>query len=52
MSWSDYLVPLGQGAWVTVQLTFWSTILGAILSFAAGIGKLAHNPLIKSISIA
>lgn len=41
MHWTEYLVPLGQGAWVTVQLTFWSTILGGVLAFAAGIGKLS-----------
>lgn len=41
MHWTEYLVPLGQGAWVTVELTFWSTIFGALLSFAAGIGKLS-----------
>ncbi|WMT87562.1 ectoine/hydroxyectoine ABC transporter permease subunit EhuC [Pelagibacterium sp. 26DY04] len=52
MDWTAYLNPLMQGAWVTIELTVYSTILGAILAFAAGIGKLAHNPLIKSISIA
>lgn len=52
MDWTAYLNPLMQGAWVTIELTVYSTILGAILAFSAGIGKLAHNPLIKSISIA
>ncbi|WMT91667.1 ectoine/hydroxyectoine ABC transporter permease subunit EhuC [Pelagibacterium sp. H642] len=52
MDWTAYLNPLMQGAWVTIELTVYSTILGAILAFAAGIGKLAHNPLIKSISTA
>src|SRR5690554_2853643 len=51
MSWIDYLGPLSQGVWVTVQLTVYSTILGAMLSFAAGIGKIAANPLIRGISI-
>ncbi|MFP4405442.1 ectoine/hydroxyectoine ABC transporter permease subunit EhuC [Rhodosalinus sp.] len=51
MEWTEYLGPLSQGAWVTVQLTFYSTILGAILSFAAGIGKIAANPLIRGISV-
>lgn len=51
MDWTAYLNPLMQGAWVTVQLTFYSTILGAILSFAAGIGKLSSNLLIRSISV-
>ena len=39
MEWSEYLKPLMQGAWITVQLTVYSTILGAICSFAFGIGK-------------
>lgn len=47
MHWLDYMGPLLSGAWVTVQLTFYSTILGAIFSFAFGIGKLSHNWLIK-----
>ncbi|AEQ50277.1 ectoine/hydroxyectoine ABC transporter permease subunit EhuC [Pelagibacterium halotolerans] len=51
MEWTQYFNPLMQGAWVTVELTIYSTIFGAILAFAAGIGKLAHNPLIKAISI-
>lgn len=51
MDWTQYLNPLMLGAWVTVELTIYSTVLGAILAFAAGIGKLAHNPLIKAISV-
>ncbi|ANF58985.1 ectoine/hydroxyectoine ABC transporter permease subunit EhuC [Halotalea alkalilenta] len=39
MEWISYLGPLWQGAWVTIQLTLYSTVLGALLSFAAGIGK-------------
>lgn len=51
MDWTAYLNPLMQGAWVTVQLTFYSTILGAILSFAAGIGKTSSNLAIRSIAV-
>lgn len=51
MEWTAYLRPLFEGAWVTVQLTVYSTILGAILSFAFGIGKVSHNWLIKSVSV-
>ncbi|HCO55416.1 ectoine/hydroxyectoine ABC transporter permease subunit EhuC [Pelagibacterium nitratireducens] len=51
MDWTQYLNPLMLGAWVTVELTIYSTVFGAILAFAAGIGKLAHNPLIKAISV-
>ncbi|TPW29584.1 ectoine/hydroxyectoine ABC transporter permease subunit EhuC [Pararhizobium mangrovi] len=51
MEWTSYLPPLLQGAWVTVQLTVYSTILGAVLAFAFGIGKLSNNWLIKGVSI-
>lgn len=51
MDWTQYLTPLMLGAWVTIELTIYSTVFGAMLAFAAGIGKLAHNPLIKAISI-
>lgn len=51
MQWLSYIPPLLDGAWVTVQLTVYSTILGAILSFAFGIGKLSDNWAIKGISI-
>ncbi len=51
MDWTQYLNPLMLGAWVTIELTIYSTVFGALLAFAAGIGKLAHNPLIKAISI-
>lgn len=47
MHWIEYLDPLLEGAWVTVQLTFYSTILGTIFAFAAGLGKLSDNWLIK-----
>lgn len=52
MHWTQYLDPLLQGAWVTVQLTFYSTIAGAILAFVFGIGKLSRNWAIKAVSIA
>ena len=51
MSWVDYLKPLSQGAWVTVQLAVFSTILGAALSFAAGIGKLSANWALRGLAI-
>lgn len=50
MDWHDYIPYLLQGAWVTVQLTFYSTILGAVFSFAFGIGKLSNNWLIRGPS--
>jgi polar amino acid transport system permease protein len=51
MEWADYLRPLLQGAWVTVQLTVYSTILGAIAAFVFGIGKLSSNWAIKAFSV-
>ena len=52
MSWVDYLKPLSQGAWVTIPLAVFSTILGAVLSFAAGIGKLSANWALRGLAIA
>ena len=45
------LTPLLRGTVVTVQLAVLSTVLGGILSFAAGIGKLSDNWLIRGLSI-
>ncbi|HLV84149.1 MAG TPA: ectoine/hydroxyectoine ABC transporter permease subunit EhuC [Devosia sp.] len=52
MHWTDYIAPLMEGAWVTVQLTLYSTVLGTVLAFAAGIGKLSPNWIIKGVSVA
>lgn len=52
MQWLSYIDPLLDGAWVTVQLTAYSTVLGAFFSFAFGLGKIARPPLIKATSIA
>jgi polar amino acid transport system permease protein len=52
MQWANYLGPLWQGVWVTIELTVWSTILGGAMSFVSGIGKLSNNWLIKGLSIA
>lgn len=51
MEWIDYLPPLLKGAWVTVQLAVYSTVLGAIVSFVFGIGKLATSSLTRTISV-
>lgn len=51
MEWISYSKPLLEGAWVTVQLTVYSTFFGAFFSFAFGIGKLARNPAIRAVSI-
>jgi len=52
MQWTDYISPLMQGAWVTVQLTLYSTVLGALLAFVFGIGKLSSNWAFRAISVA
>jgi polar amino acid transport system permease protein len=52
MDWFSYLPPLLEGAWVTVQLTLYSSVLGLIFAFAFGLGKLSSNWAVKSISIA
>lgn len=51
MHWTDYLDPLLDGAWVTVQLTVFSTVAGAVFAFAFGIGKLSRNWAIRAISV-
>lgn len=51
MNWLSYSTPLLEGAWVTVQLTVYSTVLGAIFAFAFGIGKISDNWLIKGIAV-
>jgi polar amino acid transport system permease protein len=49
--WTEYLAPLMQGAWITIELTVFSTILGALCAFAFGIGKLSSNWAVKGFSI-
>jgi polar amino acid transport system permease protein len=49
--WLNYAVPLLDGAWITLQLTIYSTILGGIVSFMAGVGRLSSNKLISWFSI-
>ena len=45
MQWLSYSAPLLEGAWVTVQLTFYSTT--GRRGGAACIGKLSRNWLIR-----
>ena len=52
MHWTEYLPSLMQGAWVTVQLTLYSTLLGAAAAFVFGIGKLSRNRVLRCVSIA
>lgn len=43
MDWMEFLGPMGEGALVTVELTIYSTILGAFFSFLFGLGKLSPH---------
>ncbi len=52
MNWTAYLPPLLEGAWVTAQLTFYSTVLGAVFAFAFGLGRISSNWALKGFSIA
>jgi len=52
MNWLNYLPPLFQGALVTIELTVYSTLLGAVAAFALGIGRLSDNAACRAPSIA
>lgn len=51
MNWLTYSDSLLSGAWVTIQLTIYSTLLGGIFAFIFGVGRLSHHWLIKAISV-
>ena len=40
-----------KGAWVTVELTVYSSLIGALLSFGFGLGRVTHQPIIKALSV-
>jgi polar amino acid transport system permease protein len=52
MDWLQYISPMLDGAWITVELTIYSTILGGIFSFLFGLGKLSGHWYYKLPSIA
>lgn len=52
MHWLSYVPPLLEGAWVTAQLTFYSTLLGGFFAFAFGLGRISQNWLLKGFSVA
>ena len=43
MDWLSYLNPLMEGAWVTIRLALYSSLLGAVFSFLFGIGRLSRS---------
>ncbi len=51
MNWLSYIPPLLEGAWVTAQLTFYSTLLGGFFAFAFGLGRISHSWLLKAVSV-
>jgi len=51
MHWIEYFPSLLEGAMVSVQLTVYSTVLGGMLAFAAGIGKLSRNRLLRGVCV-
>ncbi len=51
MDWLSYSPLLLEGAWVTVKLTIYSTILGGLFAFAFGIGKLSRFLPFKILAI-
>lgn len=48
--WLDLLPPLLRGARVTAELALASTVVGAILAFASGIGKLSRLAPVRWLS--
>src|SRR5690606_40535564 len=48
---TELLPALLRGSLVTIQLALASTVLGAVLAFAAGIGKLSRNRLVRWLSV-
>lgn len=52
MDWLSYLNPLLLGAGVTIRLTVYSTVLGALFAFLFGIGRLSPVRALRWFSIA
>ncbi|HEX7022135.1 MAG TPA: ectoine/hydroxyectoine ABC transporter permease subunit EhuC [Trueperaceae bacterium] len=48
---TTYLPALLGGAWVTLKLALMSTVVGGVLAFAAGIGKLSRFWLARLLSV-
>lgn len=50
MDWMSYVPPLLEGARVTIELALYSTLGGALLSFAFGIGRLSSSRTLRYLS--
>src|SRR5690625_6996900 len=51
IDWNTYAGPLLSGAWVTTQLTIYSTILGGLVSYIAGVGRLSDFLWVRALSV-
>ncbi|MCB5362868.1 ectoine/hydroxyectoine ABC transporter permease subunit EhuC [Pusillimonas sp. CC-YST705] len=51
MNWVSYLPPLLEGAAVTAQLAIYSTVLGAMLAFALGLGRFHGMPYVRGLCL-
>jgi polar amino acid transport system permease protein len=50
MSYAQLLPPLIKGFQITIWITLVSTILGGVLAFAAGVGKLSRSRVVRIVS--
>jgi polar amino acid transport system permease protein len=51
MTWTHYLLPLLKGAGVTAEIAVASTVLGALLAFAAGIARVEGGRILSLIAL-
>ncbi|MDQ6851472.1 MAG: amino acid ABC transporter permease [Actinomycetota bacterium] len=41
---------ISEGAWVTIQVTFWAMLLGIVLGVVLAVMRLTPNPVLQSVS--
>jgi polar amino acid transport system permease protein len=41
---------ISEGAWVTVQVTFWAMLIGVVLGVVLAVMRLTPNPVLQSVS--
>jgi polar amino acid transport system permease protein len=51
-TYSKYLFDqrISEGAWVTIQLTFWAMLLGIVLGVLLAVMRLTPNPVLQGVS--
>ncbi|MGC8478017.1 MAG: ectoine/hydroxyectoine ABC transporter permease subunit EhuC [Acetobacteraceae bacterium] len=47
MHWTGFIAPLARGAWITAEITAYSTVMGAALSFLAGLGRVSRSRAVR-----